>query len=189
MCVRVSCFLFFVLHLHAFLRRPWVFSRALGCGARRGPDCTPRRNFGSRAGSVARTLGVQSREIWLVTTGSLSDQLEPTGPMQNLENAIFSFLTCLCCCFGSTTAPVRQRLGSHGTATVLQAFPFVTTTNGACACRCVCVRVSVSDPTAAGTRQSSLRKQRYRCHSALSLHFSLSLCCLLLLCLYHTVSF
>ena len=39
-------------------------SRALGCGARRGPACTPRRKFGSRAGSVARSLGVlQSRNL------------------------------------------------------------------------------------------------------------------------------
>ena len=27
----------FLGHLHPFLRRPWVFSRVLGCGARRGP--------------------------------------------------------------------------------------------------------------------------------------------------------
>ena len=58
-------------HLHAFLRRPWVFLRALGCGARRGPACTPRWKLGSQAGSVARALGVQSHEIWQVITGSL----------------------------------------------------------------------------------------------------------------------
>ena len=66
---------------HAFLRRPWVFSRALGCGARRGPACTPRRKFGSRAGSVARALGVQSREIWQVITGLLSADLESSKTM------------------------------------------------------------------------------------------------------------
>ena len=67
---------------HAFLRRPWVFSRALGCGARREPACTSRRKCGSRPGSVARALGVQSYEIWQVITGLLSDQLDPTRPMQ-----------------------------------------------------------------------------------------------------------
>ena len=45
------------------------FSRALGCGARRAPACTPRCKCGSRPGSMARALGVQSREIWQVTTG------------------------------------------------------------------------------------------------------------------------
>ena len=39
------CFVLFFLHSHAFLRRAWVFSRALGCGARRRPACTPRRNL------------------------------------------------------------------------------------------------------------------------------------------------
>ena len=69
--------------LLAFLRRPWVASHALGCGARRGPACTPRRKFGSRAGSVARALGVQRREIWQVITGLLSAELEPGKAMEN----------------------------------------------------------------------------------------------------------
>ena len=60
LCTNVYIFL---EHLHSFLRRPWVFSCALGCGARRGPACTPRRKFWSRPGSVARAVGVQSREI------------------------------------------------------------------------------------------------------------------------------
>ena len=34
-----------------------------------GPACTPRYKFGFRTGSVARALGVQSREIWLGTHG------------------------------------------------------------------------------------------------------------------------
>ena len=63
--------------LHAFLRRPWVFPRALSCRAHKGPACTPRRKFGSRAGSVSRALGVRSREIWQVIAESLSAELEP----------------------------------------------------------------------------------------------------------------
>ena len=59
------------------LFRPRVFSRALGCGARRRPACTPRCKCGSRSGSVARALGVRSREIWRVPRGSLSAQPEP----------------------------------------------------------------------------------------------------------------
>ena len=49
-------------HWHAFLRHPWVVCRALGCGVRRGLACTRRHKFRSRAGSVARALGVQRRE-------------------------------------------------------------------------------------------------------------------------------
>ena len=65
------------------LRRPWVFSRVLGCGARRGAACTPRRKFGSRAGSVARALAVQSREKMQVITRLLSAELEPSKTMEN----------------------------------------------------------------------------------------------------------
>ena len=53
-------------------RHPRVFSRALGCGARKGPASTPRRKCGSRPGSLARALGSQSCEIWQVSTGLLS---------------------------------------------------------------------------------------------------------------------
>ena len=73
----------FVLHWHAFLRRPWVFPRALGGGARQGAACTPRPKFGPPGDSVARALGVLSREIWLVITGVLSAELEPSKLMGN----------------------------------------------------------------------------------------------------------
>ena len=70
-------------HLHAFLRRSWLFSRALGCGARREPACTPRCNFGSREGSVARILSVQSRKIWQVIAAIISAELQPSKIMEN----------------------------------------------------------------------------------------------------------
>ena len=73
--------IYFFPEYKTFLLRPRVFSRALDCGARRGPACT-RRKFMSRPGSVARALGVQSRETWQVIAGLVSDQLEPTRPMQ-----------------------------------------------------------------------------------------------------------
>ena len=98
----------FSLHLHAFPRRPWVTSRALGCGVRRGPACTPRRKFGSRAGSVARALGVQSREIWQVITGSLSAELEPSKATENPHVRRFAPHCC-------NSSPL---CGSHGTAAV-----------------------------------------------------------------------
>ena len=94
--------------LHAFLRRSWVLSRALGCGARRGPVCTPRRKFGSRAGSVARALGAQSREIWQVITGLLSAELEPSKTMENPHAS----------CFAPLPSNISQLGGSHGTRAV-----------------------------------------------------------------------
>ena len=45
-----------------FLFRPRVFRRVLGA----------QKKCGSRPDSVARAPGVQSRQIWQVTTGSLS---------------------------------------------------------------------------------------------------------------------
>ena len=78
--------------LHAFLRRPWVLSRALGCGARKWPACTPRCKFGSRAGSVARALGVQSREIWQEITGLLCVELDPSKTWETYMAAVLSSL-------------------------------------------------------------------------------------------------
>ena len=54
-------------------------SRALGCGAHRRAACTPRRKYGSRPGSVARALGVQSRAIRQEITGSLSTSPSLSG--------------------------------------------------------------------------------------------------------------
>ena len=94
-CFWDICALFFGVlflgHLCAFLGRPWVFSRALGCGARRGPACTPRRKFGSRAGSVARAPGVQSQDIWQVIAALLSLELEPSKTMENPLVSFFFF--------------------------------------------------------------------------------------------------
>ena len=72
-----------------FLQRPWIFSRALGYRARLGPACTARRKFGSRTGFVARALGVQSREIWQVITGSLSAEIEPSTTIGNQHVSCF----------------------------------------------------------------------------------------------------
>ena len=77
-------------HLYAFFRRPCVFSRALGCGARRGAACTPRRKFGSRTGSVALSMGVQSREFWRVFAGSLPAELEPSTTTENPHISCFA---------------------------------------------------------------------------------------------------
>ena len=102
----------------------------LSCSRLRGTQ-EARVNTGCKRGpwsrSVARALGVQSREIWQITTGSLSDHLEPTRPMQTRKTkaqfppqVIFSFFVSGCCCYGTTAA--------------IQAFPFMTAMNGASAC-------------------------------------------------------
>ena len=64
-----------------FLRNTKLFSSdrgsflTLSAEARRGPGSTPRYKCGSRPGSVESALGVQSSDIWQVTTGSLSHEL------------------------------------------------------------------------------------------------------------------
>ena len=126
--VRYIVSVFFWRHLHAFVRRPWVFSRALGCEARRGPACTPRRKFGSRASSAARALGVQSREIWQVIAGLLS--AEPGKTMETHMSAVL--LHCkssLLCGSHGTRAVAHQACVGHYYACVDIAY--------ACLC-CVC---------------------------------------------------
>ena len=153
--------------LQAFLFRPGVFSRTLGCGARRGPACTPRCKCGSRPSSVARALGVQSSEIWQVTTGSLSGQLAPTKPVQTPKMAcfVFSFFTSFAAVFDMKKHSNQQRLGSHGTTAALQAFPFVTATNGAFAWVCAGVHVHMSSYS----RILALQRYRNRCRARILL--------------------
>ena len=81
---------FLFLYLHAFLRRPWVCSRASAAGHVGGPSV--HGEFGSRAGSVARALGAQSRKIWQVITGSLSAGLEPSKTTKNPHVSRFGLL-------------------------------------------------------------------------------------------------
>ena len=138
-----------------------VFSR-VGCGARKGLACTPRCKCGSRPGSVARTLGVQGREIWQVTTGSLSDQLEPTRLVQT-PKTLFCHFSPLCCCFFRCHSS-RQSIGSHGTTPALQAFPFCDS-HERCFCvwvreRAVCVRVCHCRILQRSRNQEQSQKQR-----------------------------
>ena len=77
-----------------FLFRPPVFSRALGRGARRGAACARRCKCGCRPRSMARAPGVQSREIWQVTTGSLFAELEPSKKTENPHIKKIIFLFC-----------------------------------------------------------------------------------------------
>ena len=100
--------IYFFPEYKTFLLRPRVFSRALDCGARRGPACT-RRKFMSRPGSVARALGVQSREIWQLTTESLSTKLEPSKTMETHISAVLLH----CCC----------KKGSNTVTTIASCFP------------------------------------------------------------------
>lgn len=55
-----------------------MFRRGLCCVSHRGCACTPRRECGPLPRSVARAMGRQKREIWQVTTGRHSAQLEPS---------------------------------------------------------------------------------------------------------------
>ena len=77
----------YIMHIYkmysfwrTFLSRPRVYSCALGCGARKGVECTLRRKFGPRSCSVARALGVQSRTSWFFFTGLRSATPSRPGP-------------------------------------------------------------------------------------------------------------
>ena len=59
------------------------FLALLAPGHAGGPPVPRRCKCGSRPGSMARALGVQSRENWKVTAGSLSAELEPSKTMEN----------------------------------------------------------------------------------------------------------
>ena len=106
--IRVCTKLTFFAHRIPFLFRPRVFSRALGCGARRGPAWYTGRKFGARPGSVARARGVQSRESWQVITGSLSVEPEPNQAHEDPQAGLF-FLLHLCCCFCSAVWALKSR--------------------------------------------------------------------------------
>ena len=82
-CLLLYTNVFLLWVLAHFSLAPVVFSRSLGCGARRGADCIPRRMFGSRAGSVALALDTQSREIWQEIARSLSAEKKLSKILEN----------------------------------------------------------------------------------------------------------
>ena len=101
-------------HLHAFLRRPWVISRALGCGARRGARLYTTAQVWVQGGLRGACSGhSKSRNLANVITGLLSAELEPIKTMENP----------LCQLFLSTAVK-----GSSTTTTMLQAFLGLTAT-------------------------------------------------------------
>ena len=144
MC-KIYIYIFFPEY-ETFLFRSTVFSRALGCGARIGPVCTRRCKCGSRPGSVTRALGVQSSEIWQVSTGSLSAELEPSKTMENPHfKMIFWFcaplLCCCICCMYHTSPPnvyalTQPRYNSSRASSV-------SLCDNHEQCFCVCVSVCV----------------------------------------------
>ena len=76
-----SCVLFG--HFKSFSQAPMGLFSHCRLRARRGPACIPRRKFESRAGSVARALGVQGHGIWLVITGLLCAEIESSKTTEN----------------------------------------------------------------------------------------------------------
>ena len=86
-----------------FLPRSRVFSRALGCWARRRLACTPWCKCGFRPGSVV--LGLPGRDLWQTTTGSCSNMLEPSRPMGNPELSLFYIFNPATCCFSYRSSP------------------------------------------------------------------------------------
>ena len=108
----------FFAHSHALLFRSRVFSRALGCGARRGPACTHGASFGPWPCSVARALGVQSHSSWQVITGMHSASPSLAGQWK-LHNVLF-YLLLLFHVLITTCLTLSSSLlgGSHGTTAI-----------------------------------------------------------------------
>ena len=170
---------FFFSHMQAVLRRPPVFSCALGCGARRG--------FRVHYGASFDPGRVPWRVLWaskIARAGSLSriafSPPEQSRPIETPKWHIVHFFTkCICPLFLKNHSSSPQRLGSHGaTAAAFQYLRFVTATNGASACVCACVR-AILDPTAVATRNSSLKN---RCNH--SFYIFLFLFCCAVYCCY-----
>ena len=56
-----------------------------------------------------RALGAQSRKVWRVPTGSLSEQLEPTRPMQSPKTSFFNIHPSLLLFFQVPQQPSKAR--------------------------------------------------------------------------------
>ena len=162
-----------------FLGRPRVFSRALSCGALRGAACTPRCKCRSRPGSVALALGVQSREIWQVIAGLLSDQLESTRPMQAPKCPLYiSFFHLSPASFEVThqlSKARQQRYNSRASSVSLCDSPeryfCVRIRVRACVCVCHCRILEQKEP---GTQSQAQR--RLSAFFAI-FHFCYAVCC------------
>ena len=130
----------FFAHRPAFLFWPRVFSRSLGCGARREPACTQ--------GASLRPGRAPWCVIWALKFARCIPLVEPRRTMETPH-----FEKILLCCFSSHVCTTRcLKLsscllgGSHGTTAVAHRAlsPFVTATDGASVCLCVFVPRSLS---------------------------------------------
>ena len=95
MAPRNSIKLTFVPEYFTLLVRPRVFSRTLGCVARRETACTPRRKCEPRPSSVARALGLRSREFWKLNYGEsfrLARAKQDNGDPTNLNIFVCCYL-------------------------------------------------------------------------------------------------
>ena len=134
----------FFAHWRPFLSRPWVFPRALGCGARRGPACTLGASLGPGWTPWCVLLAFKFASD-LVSNHRIAFRLgEPSRSMETPNCLLFCFFSFFHHCFvlllflKYDSSP--RRLGSGGTtAAARQAFPFVTATNASSACVRACV--------------------------------------------------
>ena len=95
------------------------------------------REFGPRPGSVASALGIQRQVSWQVMSRSIR-RARANHAHGNPQKVVLVFVLRYAAISGVPQQPSRP--GSHGTTAALQAFPFVTATNGVSACVCMSVR-------------------------------------------------
>ena len=130
---------FFLAHGQAFLLRPRACPRVLGCGARRGAACTPRRKFGPRPGSVARAPGPQSRASWQAITGSHSALPSNAGHWKpHFKRFLLLLLHHVCITPRPSSSQVLYFVAAMVEQQSLIKF-FPHDGNGRCICVCACV--------------------------------------------------
>ena len=121
--------------------RPRVFSRAPGCGARRGPCLCTRRKFGPGPGTFWRALWA-FKANWPVLTGSLSAESEPCKTLETPHLSIFAPL------LHSHAATVQHSLQAFpmGTSyacvdTLIRVWTLLMRASCARVCACVCLEL------------------------------------------------
>ena len=136
---------FFFAYWPAFLCCPRVFSRALGCGARRGPANT---NGASRVPAVLRgACSGSSKSRELVNNHGIAFRRARANQTHGNPQAVFLFLVCFafCCCVELSATSTKPALKTLYTLTQprynsSRAICFsLCDSHERCFCLCVCV--------------------------------------------------
>ena len=138
---------------------------------------------------VARALGLQNRQIWQVTTGSLSDQVEPTRPMHTPQMPFFHSSPLCVAVFEVPQQPSNTRQPRYNN----RASSFsLCDSHERCVCMCVRERACVCTCAIVGSYSSRNQEHILKNTSAIQLLLLFFIFAMLLaaaaVCPYHTAS-